>query len=196
MLIIKSIYFNLLAIQISLIKLIKKIYFATNFYNKSLISKTPQQFYFHPNPFLLANITNYKKFSFKIGEIDPNIFWVKQKSKKEQQDRHNFFWLNLIDRKNDGKSIQKIINIWMMKNEKYKINIWESSLVSKRIISWILNVDIILNNGLFEFKRRFLTSIISQANHLKRNIKFENDYSKRVEILTALLLTGLVFKEY
>ena len=80
MLIIKSIYFNLLAIQISLIKLIKKIYFATNFYNKSLISKTPQQFYFHPNPFLLANITNYKKFSFKIGEIDPNIFWIKQKS--------------------------------------------------------------------------------------------------------------------
>ena len=196
MLIIKSIYFNLLAIQISLIKLIKKIYFATNFYNKSLISKIPQQFYFHPNPFLLATITNYKKFSFKIDEIDPNIFWVKQKSKKEQQDRHNFFWLNLIDRKNDGKSIQKIINIWMMKNEKYKINIWESSLVSKRIISWILNVDIILNNGLFEFKRRFLTSIISQANHLKRNIKFENDYSKRVEILTALLLTGLVFKEY
>ena len=56
----------------------------------------------------------------------------------------------------------------MMKNEKYKINIWESSLVSKRIISWILNVDIILNNGLFEFKRRFLTSIISQANHLKK----------------------------
>jgi len=39
MLIIKSIYFNLLAIQISIIKLIKKIYFATNFYNKSLISK-------------------------------------------------------------------------------------------------------------------------------------------------------------
>ena len=76
----------------------------------------------------------------------------------------------------------------MMKNEKYKINVWESSIVSKRIISWILNVDIILNNGLFEFKRRFLTSIISQANHLKRNIKFENNYSKRVEILTALLL--------
>ena len=85
MLIIKSIYFNLLAIQISFIKLIKKIYFATNFYNKSLISKTPQQFYFHPNPFLLATITNYKKFSFKIDEIDPNIFWIKQKSKKEQQ---------------------------------------------------------------------------------------------------------------
>ena len=107
MLIIKSIYFNLLAIQISLIKFFKKIYFATNFYNKSLISKTPQQFYFHPNPFLLATITNYKRFSFKISEIDPNIFWVEQKNQKEQKDLHNFLWLNLIDRKNDGKSIQK-----------------------------------------------------------------------------------------
>ncbi len=196
MLIIKSIYFNLLAIQVNFIKFIKKIYFATNFYNKSLVSKTPQQFYFHPNPFLLATITNYRKFSFKIDEIDPNIFWVNQKNKNEQQDRHNFFWLNLIDRKNDGKSIQKIINIWIMKNAKYKINIWESSIVSKRIISWILNVDIILNNGLFEFKRNFLSSIVSQTNHLKKNIKFEKNYSKRVEILTALLLTGLVFKEY
>lgn len=196
MLVFKSIYFNLLAIQISLIKFFKKIYFATNFYNKSLISKTPQQFYFHPNPFLLATITNYKRFSFKISEIDPNIFWVEQKNQKEQKDLHNFLWLNLIDRKNDGKSIQKIINIWMMKNSKYKINIWESSVISKRIISWILNVDIILNNGMFDFKRKFLTSIITQANHLKKNVKFENNYSKRIEILTALLLTGLVFKEY
>ena len=111
MLVFKSIYFNLLAIQISLIKLFKKIYFATNFYNKSLISKTPQQFYFHPNPFLLSTITNYKKFSFKIGKIDPNIFWIEKKSYREEQDSHNFLWLNLIDRKNDGKSIQKIINV-------------------------------------------------------------------------------------
>ena len=83
-----------------------------------------------------------------------------------------------------------------MKNSKYKINIWESSVISKRIISWILNVDIILNNGMFDFKRKFLGSIISQANHLKKNIKFEKNYLKRIEILTALLLTGLVFKEY
>jgi len=196
MLFFKSIYFNLLAIQISLIKFFKKIYFSTNFYNKSLISKTPQQFYFHPNPFLLSAITNYKKFSFKISEIDPNLFWIGKKSRREEQDLHSFLWLNLIDRKNDGKSIQKIINIWMLKNSKYKINIWDSSVVSKRIISWILNVDIILNNEMFEFKRRFLTSIISQANHLKRNIKFEKNYLKRIEILTALLLTGLVFQEY
>ena len=167
---LKSIYFYFLALQISLIKFIKKIYFSTNFYNKSLTSKTPQQFYFHPNTFLLSSITNYKKYSFKISEIDPNIFWIKQKNLNGEKDRHSFLWLNLVDRKNDGKSLQKIINIWMMKYSKYKKDIWDSSVLSKRIISWILNVDIILNNGLFEFKKKFLDSIISQSNHLKKNI--------------------------
>tara|TARA_X000001036_G_scaffold118294_1_gene111763 strand:+ start:1 stop:1647 length:1647 start_codon:yes stop_codon:yes gene_type:complete len=193
---LKSIYFYFLAIQISLIKFIKKVYFSTDFYNKSLISKTPQQFYFHPNPFLLSTITSYTKYSFKISEIDPNLFWTKPKNNKEQRELHDFLWLNLIDRKNDGKSLQKIIDIWMLKHSKYKRNIWESSVLSRRIISWILNVDIILNNDSFYFKKNFLNSIIAQTNHLKKNIKFEKNYSKRLEILTALLLSGLVFKEY
>ena len=193
---LKSIYFYFLALQISLIKFFKKIYFSTNFYNKSLISKTPQQFYFHPNPFLLSSITNYKKYSFKVGEIDPNVFWVKKKNNWEEKEIHSFLWLNLIDRKNDGKSLQKIIDVWMLKHSKYKRKVWESSVLSKRIISWILNVDIILNNGSFYFKKNFLNSIISQTNHLKKNIKFEKNYSKRLEVLTALLLSGLVFKEY
>ena len=84
----------------------------------------------------------------------------------------------------------------MLKHSKYTRNIWENNVLSKRIISWILNADIILNNGFFEFKKNFLTSIILQTNHLKKNIKFENDYTKKTEILVAILLTGLVFKEY
>ena len=193
---LKSIYFYFLALQITLIKSIKKIYFSTNYYNKSLISKTPQQFFFHPNPFLLSSITNYKKFSFKISEFDPNIFWIKQKSIKAEKELNSFLWLNLIDRKNDGKKIQKIINVWMLKHSKYKNNIWDSSVLSKRIISWILNVDIILNNGSFDFKKKFFDSIISQTNHIKKNIKFEKNYLKKIEILTALSLSGLVFKEH
>ena len=153
---LKSIYFYFLAIQISLIKLLRKLYFTTNIYNKSLVSRTPQQFFFHPNPFLLSTITSYKDYSFKLSEIDPNSFWIKPKNIREQKELHNFLWLNLIDRKNDGKSIQKVINLWMLKYSKYKKNIWETSVLSKRIISWILNSDIILNNGLFEFKRNFL----------------------------------------
>ena len=192
---LKSVYFYLIACQITLIKFFKKIYFSSKNYNKSLVTKAPQQIYYSPNPFLLSIITTYSGQPFKISEINPNIFWQGDK-KNETKQMHNFFWLSLIDRKTDNAKLKKIIYIWMLKNSKYKKKIWETSTLSARIISWILNVDIILNNSTFDFKKNFLSSIISQTNHLKKNIIFENDLTKKIEILTAIILTGLVFKEY
>jgi len=192
---LKSVYFYLVAYQITIIKFFKRLYFTSKNYNRSLETKIPQQVYYNPNPFLLSIITSYRDRSFKINEIDPNVFWLEDK-KKETEQIHNFFWLNLIDRKTDHKKLKKIIYIWMLKNSKYKKRIWETSTLSARVISWILNIDIILNNSTFEFKKNFFNCIISQTNHLKKNIKFENDLSKKIEILTAIILTGLVFKEY
>ena len=192
---LKSVYFYLIACQITFIKFFRKLYFSSKNYNKSLESKTPQQVYYNPNPFLLSIITSYKNQSFKINDVDPNMFWLEDK-KKDTNQMHNFFWLNLIDRKTDNKKIKKIIFIWMLKNSKYKQKIWETSTLSARVVSWILNIDIILKNSTFEFKKNFLSCIINQTNHLKRNIKFEKDLSKKIEILAAIILTGLVFKEY
>ena len=165
---LKSVYYYLIALQITFLKFLKKIYFSSNRYNKSLKTKTPKQANYNPNPYLLSIITSYKKESFKISEVDPNLFWIENKKKKSIQ-LHNFFWLNLINRKTDGKNIKKIIYIWMLKNSKYKKKIWETSTLSTRIISWILNIDIILNNSTFDFKKNFLNCIISQTNHLKKN---------------------------
>ena len=192
---IKSVYFYLIAVQIVFIKFLKKIYFSSNQYNKSLESIIPQQAHYNPNPFLLSLITAYKNISFKISEVDPNLFWLENK-KKGSDHLHSFFWLNLIDRKTDSKNIKKIIYIWMLKNSKYQKNIWETSKLSARITSWILNIDIILNNATFDFKKNFLNSIIVQTNHLKKNIKFEKNYLKKIEIFATLILSGLVFKEY
>ena len=84
----------------------------------------------------------------------------------------------------------------MLKNSVYQKKTWQTSTLSKRIISWILNIDVILDNATFDFKKNFFKSIISQSNHLKKNIKFEKNYIKKIEILTALTLSGVVFKEY
>jgi len=192
---LKSVYFYLIACQIILIKFFKRIYFSSKNYNKTLTTKVPQQVCYNPNPFLLSIITSYNSHSFKINEIDANIVWLEDK-KKDADQLHNFFWLNLIDRKTDYKNIKKIIYIWMLKNSKYRNKIWETSTLSERIISWILNIDIILKNSTFDFKRNFLSCIISQANHLKKDIKLEKNLSKKIKILTAIILTGLVFKEY
>ena len=191
---LKSIYLYLIACQITLIKFFKKIYFSSRNYNKSLETKTPQQVYYNPNPFLLSIITSYNDQSFKVSEIDPNVFWLEEK--KDVQSMHSFFWLNLINRKTDHKNLKKIIYIWMLKNSNYSKEIWETSTLSARIISWILNIDIILSNSTFDFRKNFLNCIVSQTNHLKNNIKFEKDFSKKIQILTTIILTGLVFKEY
>ncbi len=192
---LKSVYFYLLAVQITLIKILKKFYFSSKNYNKSLESITPQQVYYSPNPFLLSIISSYKNQSFKINEVDPNVFWLEDKKKNSEQ-AHKFLWLNLIDRKGDQKNLKKIIYIWILKNSKYQKKIWETSTLSARITSWILNIDIILNNSTFEFKKNFLNAIVAQSNHLKRNIRFEKNFLRKIEILTAIILSGLVFKEY
>ena len=192
---LKSVYFYLIACQITLIKFFKKIYFSSKNYNQSLESQIPKQVYYNPNPFLLSIISSYSSQTFKLNEIDPNAFWLEDK-KKDTEQMHNFFWLSLIDRKTDHIKLKKIIYIWMLKNSKYKKKIWETSTLSARVISWILNVDVILKNSTFDFKKNFLSCIVSQTNHLKKNIRFEKDLSKKIEILTAIILTGLVFKEY
>ena len=192
---LKSVYFYLIACQIIIIKFFKKLYFSSKNYNKSLESKTPKQIYYNPNPFLLSIIAPSNSQTFKISDVNPNIFWFESK-KKETDQMHNFFWLNLLDRKADHKKLKKIIYIWMIKNSKYRRKIWETSTLSARIISWILNTDIILDNSTFDFKKKFLDCIINQTNHLKKNIRFEKNLSKKIEILTAITLTGLVFKEF
>ena len=192
---LKGAYLYLVAVQITLIKFFKKIYFTTNYYNNSLLTKIPNQIFYNPNPFLLSIISPYKKKTFKINEINPNDFWL-ENNRDILKKNHNFFWLNLIDRKIDVKNIRKIIYLWMLRYSRFKKKIWENSTLSSRVISWLLNIDIIINNASFEFKRKFFENIISQCNHLKKNIKYEKDLLKKIEILTALILSGLVFKDY
>ena len=189
-------YYYVLAVRINLIKVFKKIYFTTNFYKKSLVSRVPSQFLFFPNPFLMSYFSNYKNFAFQTKNLDSNQFWDKNYSLKEKKELHNFLWLSSIDRKDNASTLREIISLWNQKNLQYKSIVWETSVISKRIMSWILNSDIILKNSNFEFKRNFIESIVIQINHLKKNFRYEIDHQKKIEVITALTLSGLVFKEY
>jgi len=193
---LKAVYFYLLALRITLVRFLREIYFTTNYYNKSLKTKSPEQLYFYPNPYLLSSFINQKNFSFKLSGFDTETFWISYRNSKEKKNLNTFFWLNLIDRKSDGFLIQKIILIWIRNNKKYKKENWENSNISKRILAWILNADIILNNADKDFKQEFLNNIIIQINHLKKNLSYETSPTKKIEIISALILSGLVFKEY
>ena len=192
---LKGAYFYLIALQVTFIKFFKKVYFSSNRYNNSLKSKIPTQVFFNPNPFLLSIISPYKKSSFKINDINPNDFWLENKKDKITK-HHSFLWLSLLDRKMDGRNIQRIIYLWTLKYSNFKNKIWENSILSSRVISWMLNIDIIINNGTFDFKKKVFQNIIYQCNHLRKNIKYEKNPVKKIQVLTALILSGIVFKEY
>ena len=165
MLNLKAGYFNLLALRIICLRFFKQLYFSTSFYNNSLKAKTPEQFYFYPNPYLLSSFINQKIFTYRLSKIDPEKFWYDYKDEKEEKDLNSFFWLNLINRKNDGETIQKIIASWITKNNKFNNKNWQNLIISKRVLAWILNADIILNHADKSFKEKFFNSIISQVNH-------------------------------
>ena len=193
---LKAAYFYLLAVKISLVRFLKKVYFTTSHYNKSLKTRLPEQLYFYPNPYLLSSFINQKIFTFKLSQVDVDTFWTNHTNYKEEENLNSFFWLNLINRKNDGLVIQQIISTWIKKNSKYNKKNWNNINISKRILAWILNADIILNNADIYFKQFFFQSIITQVNHLKNNLNYDNNPIKKIEIISVIILSGLVFKEY
>ena len=192
----KSIYIYFLSIKKLVTKSIKEFFFSTIFYNKLLESKIPSRFFFYPNPYLLSPLLNHKDFLIKISHEDVRNFWIKILKNKEKKNIHNFLWLNLVDRKNESKIIQKIIEEWILKYDKYKKDIWNDGLISLRIISWISNADVILNNNRKDFNESFYKCLLKQINFIRKNLKNTSDESKKISAISAIILSGLVFREY
>ena len=194
--ILKSAYLYFLFNKNNFLDFIKKIYFTTNYYNRSLLTKIPRQFYFYPKPNLLFSESHEMNFNFNLSKFNTNEFWKKKSNEKDEKYINSFEWLYLINRKNDVLVIQRLISLWIYKNRKYQKLTWENTLISKRIISWILNADIILNNANATFKNSFYQSIVSQINHLKRNSNISANSTDKFKTISAIIITGLVFKEY
>ena len=101
----------------------------------------------------------------------------------------------MIDRKNDGAIVRKVISDWVDKYKKYEKEIWKPSLTSLRIISWIMNAELILSSKNITFGNEFVKVLFTQINHLKESHLNENEPSKQIEILSAIILSGIVFKD-
>ena len=193
---IKSIYIYILSIKKLFMISIREFFFSTSFYNKLLDSKIPSRFFFYPNPYLLSPLLNHKDLIIKISNEDVKNLWINILKKKEKKNIHNFLWLNLVDRKNDSKIIQKIIEEWILKFNNYNKDIWSDSLIGLRIISWISNADVILKNNRKDFNKSFYKCLLKQVNFIKKSLKNISDENKKISSISAIILSGLVFREY
>ena len=108
---------------------------------------------------------------------------------------HSFLWLSKLDRKNSKIVIKNIIKNWMDNFFDYEANVWEMEIVAKRIIAWLSNSDITLENSEKEYKKKFLVSLIKQSNFLLNNLHNLNYSSGKIICCAAIILSGIVFKE-
>ena len=196
MLDLKSVYFYFLSIKKIIVKSIREIFFSTQLYNKFLISENPSKLFFYPNPYLLSPLLNHKDLLLKISKFEANYFWKETKNNNEKKNLHSFLWLNLIDRKNEKETIKKIVSDWIKKYGNYQKDIWNENVLSKRTIAWVSNADIILSKQDDRFQKIFFSSLIKQINFLKKNLRIISYETTKISCLAAIVLSGLVFKEY
>jgi len=121
---LKNINVYFLAIKTHSKKFIKDIFFKSDLYNSKIIEKRENKFLFFPNPYLLSSLTNKNNFEFDVSSETIKKIW----SRKDTEDSHSFLWLSLIDRKNDGVVVRKIINEWILRYKDYDSEIWETIL--------------------------------------------------------------------
>ena len=195
MLYFKNVYIYFLSLKKIILKKFIDFFFSTKYYNKSLETKIPSRFFFYPNPYLLSPLVNHSEALYKISKDNANINWDDIDKNKEKNKIHNFLWLNLVDRKNNPETIQKIIFDWSIKYGNYKKEVWNNNSINLRTISWISNAEIILNNNDKSFEKLFLKCLLKQINFIKKNVNNTED-NKRIASISTIILSGLVFREY
>ena len=88
---------------------LKNYYLGSNFYNKKLITFTPDRIFYSPSTHLCALLTNFGNEFYKISDASPSLMWkISFKEKLKFKNLHSFLWLAKIDRKN-SKLLRKIL---------------------------------------------------------------------------------------
>jgi len=174
----------------------RNIYFKTNFYNKKLITLSPDRIYYNPSTYLSASLTTITSDFYKITNTTPKLLWnTSIKEKQEFENLHSFLWLNKLDRKNSKVITKDIIANWINIFFNYDPNTWEMEITAKRIIAWTSNTDITLENSDKIYKENFFLSLIKQSNFLLKNLKNLFDNPSKIICCAAIILSGMIFKD-
>jgi len=175
----------------------RNIYFKTNFYNKKLITLSPDRIYYNPSTYLSTSLTTITSDFYKITNTTPKLLWeTSTKEKQEFENLHSFLWLTKLDRKNNKIITKDIITSWINTFLNYDPNTWEMEITAKRIIAWSSNTDITLENSDKIYKEKFFLSLIKQSNFLSKNLKNLFYSPTKIICCAAIMLSGMMFKEY
>ena len=153
---IKLYFFSIL--KLSLLSF-RNYYLSSSFYNKKLISFIPDRFFYSPSAHLCASLITASNDFYKITNQSTDLFWETDiKDIQKFENLHSFLWLTKLDRK-DSKIITKdIINSWIDCFPNFTPKVWGMEIMARRIISWVSNTDITLDDSDKIYKKKFYIS--------------------------------------
>ena len=179
---------------ISLKNNFKKIYQNSNFYEKKISKTLDNNFQYKPSPHLLSSIIKYQNKKYRIEDFAVDSIWKNKMGTKDYEKLNNFFWFFSIDLKSSKETTQSVIENWVKYNAKYNINSWEFDITSKRIIAWLSNHQLTYQDSDKKYRLMFDHMIKKQTNHLLNEIKSSNKFENKLIGCSAIILTGLAYK--
>ena len=177
-------------------KQIRNIYLNSNFYNKNISKFHNEELIYKPSPHLLSSLIKYQTQKININDISTENLWENQNiSTKDFIRLNNFYWFFSIDLKSSKNNTQKIISDWIKKNYKYNSKSWEFDLTSKRIIAWLSNHNLTIDEGNKHYLNIFNEMIQKQTNHLMNEINNSKNIDDKMVGCAAIILVGLSYKD-
>ncbi|MDC0046268.1 heparinase II/III-family protein [Candidatus Pelagibacter sp.] len=172
----------------------KKIYQNSNLYEKK-ISKTFENFFeYKPSPHLLSSIIKYQSKKYKIEDFAVESIWKNKMKSKDYEKLNSFFWFFSLDLKSSKETTQSVIKNWIKDNSKYNKSSWKFDMTSKRIIAWLSNHQLTYEDSTKDYRSMFDHMIQKQTNHLLNEIKSSNELENKLIGCSAIILTGLAYK--
>ena len=174
----------------------KNFYFKSDFYNKRLVTFIPERIIYNPSTFLSSSLASISSDFYKVESKKPDLFWKENiKNKLEYESLHSFLWLARLDRKNNKTLTKNIIKGWIDIYFNYDLRAWKMEVTARRIIAWLSNTDITLESSDKKYKENFFISVIKQSNFLIRNLQNLFYEPSKIICCSAIILSGMVFKE-
>tara|TARA_Y100001970_G_scaffold153026_1_gene187443 strand:+ start:1676 stop:3304 length:1629 start_codon:yes stop_codon:yes gene_type:complete len=175
---------------------IRKIYLISDYYDKKISKIYNEDIFYKPSPHLLSSLIKYQSKKINVDDIATENLWDNENTKnKNFRKLNSFYWFFSLDLKSSKKKTQKIISNWIEKNSKYNSKSWEFDLTSKRIIAWLSNHNLTIQESDKDYLNLLIKMIQKQTNHLMNEINNSKIIYDKMIGCAAIILVGLCYKD-
>ncbi|PWB63654.1 MAG: heparinase [Bradyrhizobiaceae bacterium] len=105
-----------------------------------------------------------------------------------------FGWLRHLRAAESGitrANARALVDEWMSLQASHGVGAWRPEIVARRIISWLSQAPLLLNEADMRFYRRFLRNLTRQVRYLRRALPAAREGVPRLQAIIALTYAGL-----